>query len=115
MIDPVALRALTDFSPDERSLLLFFETAAVDHGGALNTAHMNDADYEIAKQWVSGGFIEFGRIAARSLEIFKHSGRTHYVVLSPEAVLLAQEERRARIERLAKKRSWKKAGERDDP
>ena len=114
MTDPVALRALTDFSPDERSLLLFFETAAVDHGGALNTAHMNDADREIAQRWRKEGFIEFGRIAARSLAIFTQSARTHYVVLSPEAVLFAQEERRARIERLAKKRAWRKAGERDD-
>lgn len=107
--EALAKKALAELTKEERSLLLFFETNAVDHGGALNTQHMNEADLCIAARWVIEGFIRFGRIAARSLPL--GGGRTHYVELSPEAVMLAQEERRARIERLRKGRNWSKARE----
>lgn len=104
------MTVLTDLSKDERSLLLFFETNAVDQGGAIDMRHMNAGDRAIAARWVIEGFIEFGRIAARSLPIGS-GGRTHYVVLGSEALALAQEERRARIKRLDKSRTWQKAGE----
>jgi hypothetical protein len=112
--ESLARLSLADLTKEERSLLLFFEANAVDHGGALNTQHMNDADRAIAARWHEEKFIEFGRIAMASLQAtVAASGhrRTHYVVLGPEALALAQEERRARIERMAKDRTWRKARE----
>lgn len=106
-----AEEVLDGMTKEERSLLLFFETAAVDHGGPLATKHMNADDRAIATRWHKQGFIEFGRIAASSLAIFHSSDRTHYVVLSPWALALAQAERRARIVRLAARRAWRKASE----
>ena len=106
-----ATMKLADLTKDERSLLLFFETAAVDHAGAVSMEHMNADDSAITARWKTDGFVEFGRISAHSLTRFPGSRHTHYVVLSPEALALAQEERRTRIERLAKNRTWRKAGE----
>ena len=40
-------------SKDEKSLLLFLETRAVDYGGRVNVQHMNLEDMEIAKRWNS--------------------------------------------------------------
>lgn len=107
---------LGQLSKDERSLLLFFETAAVDHAGALDMQHMNDDDRAIAARWNEEGFIQYGRIAMASLRAattYRGQSRTHWVELSPEALALAQEERRARITRLAKTRTWKKTRERE--
>ena len=47
----------------EVSLLLFLETRAVDHGGRVDTRHMNKEDMDIAKAWNESGFLRFGRIA----------------------------------------------------
>ena len=35
---------------DEKSLLLYFETQAVDYGGLIESARMNDADFAKAKE-----------------------------------------------------------------
>ena len=41
---------LTDMTKDERSLLLFFETAATDYGGLVDPRHMNAEDWKIARK-----------------------------------------------------------------
>ena len=52
---------------EERSLLLFLETCAVDGQGRVKTAHMNEHDMRIAKEWTKDGYIEFGRIAHKDV------------------------------------------------
>lgn len=85
---------------DERNLLLYFETQAVDYGGTLESVRMNADDFAIAKRWNEAGFVQFGRIALS--DITKHNGiaRDHWCVLSEEAWKLAHAERLARCERV---------------
>ena len=97
------MKKLEDMSRDEKSLLLFFESNAVDHRGKLSVEHMNTADRGIAKVWNEDKFIRFGRV--KSAGVFAGGQqpvglRAHYVMLSDEALALAQEERRARIKRM---------------
>lgn len=76
---------------DERSLMLYLETRAVDHGGRVDTRHMNARDMKTAQRWAKtpipglehpGMFpitlIQFGRLKAKNVT---PSG-THYVTLS---------------------------------
>lgn len=77
---------------DERSLLVFLETQAVDHGGKVFSASMNADDIAITKSWIESGFIQFGRIKAN---VITHS-RFHWVILSDEAWRKAGELRKER-------------------
>ncbi len=95
-------KELSQMSKDEKSLILFFETAAVDYGGKLNTAHMNADDMKIAKEWTNEGFVAFSRIASKFLDGVK----THSVVLSDDAWRIAHEERKERFNRLYSKKNW---------
>lgn len=88
---------------DERSFLLYLETQAVDYGGKLQSARMNESDHAIAKKWHGSGFIQFGRIAFDDIKPRGETGeypRTHWVVLSEEAWAEAHAERKARCQRL---------------
>lgn len=95
---------LDGMSKQERSLLLFFETAAVDNKGRLSGLKMNEDDLNLAKKWKNENFIKFGRMKLHDIEKYKSpSVRTHishWVILSENAWLLAHEERRARSERM---------------
>lgn len=96
---------IEDMNKDEKSLLLFFECAAVDYGGLCKGAHMNAEDIAIAKQWNESGFVKFGRIASKDIKSPAAGGRfpnTNWVILSDEAWKLAHEERRARQKRIEK-------------
>lgn len=87
---------------DEKSLLLFLETCAVDQGGRVNTAHMNADDYETAKRWNDEGFVRFGRICRDHC-----SERTsHWCFLLDKAWPLAAELRKQRAGRMWHKRDW---------
>ena len=106
---------LKDLSKDERSLLLFLETQAVDYCGAVDATHMNKEDFDIAKKWKEEGFIKFGRIYSEDLNttiVFKHLG-THWVELSDQAWEFAHQERKARSDRMTKVRKWRKTEEKD--
>ncbi len=96
------MKELKNMSNDERSLLLFLETRAVDYGGRVNTKHMNKEDFSIAKTWDKEKFISFCRIVLRDV----NKDGTHGVKLSEEAWNLAHKERRARFERLWARRNW---------
>ena len=98
------MRNLETMTKDERSLLLFFETCAVDYGGKIDARHMNDEDFNIAKQWNTEGFIEFGRIRFHDIV----GKQTHWVTLSIDAWVLAHTERKARAERLIAKQTFEK-------
>ena len=96
------MKTLEKMSRDEKSLLLFLETRAVDYGGRVNLAHMNKEDIDISKKWNKEGFIGFGRIVHRH----HNSDGTNWCQLSDEAWKLAHEERNNRANRLWENRSW---------
>ena len=89
---------LETMDKDERSLLLFLESCAVEHGGRVDIRHMNPQDLQIICQWVDEKLIEWGRIKSKDIKLHF----THWVILSDKAWKLAHKERRARCERLMK-------------
>lgn len=92
-----------ELTKTEKSLLLYFESQAVDYGGTLESVRMNAGDYEIAKRWRDTGFVQFGRIAADDIKRNAGVARDHWCVLSDEAWAIAHAERRARCERVMSK------------
>jgi len=96
------MKSLNKMTKNERSLLLYLETRAVDYGGIVDTRHMNQDDMEIAKEWNKKGFMGFGRIV---MKYHSHEG-THWCKFSDEAWKLAHQERKNRNERLWLKRDW---------
>jgi hypothetical protein len=98
---------LESMTKNERSLLLFFETCAVDQGGKVAFAHMNQQDYDKAKEWNELGFIRFGRIAFHDVI----NGKAYWCELSDKAWELAHQERKARYDRMSAKREWKRTEE----
>lgn len=101
---------LDELTNEEKSLLLFFETAEVDQRGLLNTKFMNTADMAIAKHWNETGFVGFGRISMADIQRLSNKF-THWCELSDEAITLALEERKARLFRQRTRRNWTKIGE----
>jgi hypothetical protein len=100
------MKSLENMSRDERSLLLFLETCAVDNGGKVDTRHMNSEDLELAKTWGEEGFIEFGRIKMHDIKYNK----THWVILSDDAWELTHKERRNRCKRIMENEPLKQIG-----
>lgn len=90
------MRTLETMNADERNLLLYFETRAVDYGGKIDTIHMNKEDMDIAKKWNDEEFVKFGRIKFCSIKL---TG-SYWCELSEEAWKLAHTERRARCARI---------------
>jgi hypothetical protein len=101
------VKTLSDMGKDERSLLLYFEARAVDYGGRYNPAQMNEIDNAFAAEWQRVGLIKFGRIIADD----HNRDGSMWVRVSPEAMALAQEERRERAARLWKKRVYQTTAE----
>jgi hypothetical protein len=102
-------RELTD---DERSLLLFLETQAVDYCGKVGMVHVNADDLEIMTRWRKDGFVQTGRIrSADHLPSDESRGAHCWVRLSDEAWRMAHEERRARADRVWARRTWKTTAE----
>lgn len=93
---------LADMTRDERSLLLYIETCAVDQGGRVDPRKINDVDRKILKRWEKECLIAYGRIVAKDCS----PSATHWVRLSGEAWLLAYEERRARAKRMWEDRNF---------
>lgn len=89
-----------NLSKNEMSLLLYFETQAVDYGGTLESVRMNADDFAIAKRWSESGFVRFGRIAFHDIKRHNGIARDHWCVLSEEAWVAAHAERRARNARV---------------
>ena len=96
------MKSLDTMTRDERNLLLFFETQAVDHGGLVDLKQrrgqvgiMNKEDFDIAKKWNEEGFVKFGRIKFHSI-----IEATHWCELSDEAWGIAHAERKARCTRI---------------
>ena len=96
-----------DLNREEKSLLIFLESGAVEYGGRVDSRCMNKEDLGIAKKWSENGFINFGRIYSKDISAHK----THWVVLSSTAWTLAHKERIERCRRIFGKRDWKKTTE----
>lgn len=107
------MKTLSEMTKDERSQLLFLETCAVDHGGLVDSRHMNTSDFSLTEQWSKDGFISFGRITFSDMEKYsKHSYKaSHWVSFSDEAWNLAHQERKNRSKRMFENRSWTKTDE----
>ena len=97
----------SDMSKDERSLLLYLETCAVDHAGLVDIRHMNSDDIELANKWSDSGFIKFGRVAFHDI----NKGYSHWCQLSVDAWSLVNAERFARAARTFSKRTWRTTDE----
>ena len=102
------MKSLDTMTSDERNLLLYLETRAVDYGGLVDTNHMNKEDMDIAKKWNEEGFLKFGRIRFRSITTVG----THWCELSDEAWNLAHTERKARCLRIMSKQTIDKTYDR---
>ena len=97
---------------NDKNLLLYLETCAVDYGGKVNLVHMNKEDRDIAKKWNDEKFISFGRIVFADCVITERlKAITHWVELSESAWKAAHDERRARATRLWAKRTWSKTSD----
>jgi len=102
------MRTLDTMTSDERNLLLFFETQAVDYGGLIDLKQrMNKEDMEIAKKWNDEGFVKFGRIKFHSIAI-----SSHWCELSEDAWNIAHAERKARCLRIMSKQTINKTCDR---
>ncbi|MBA7599689.1 hypothetical protein ES703_06726 [subsurface metagenome] len=89
------MKSLDTMTSDEKRLLLYLETCAVDHGGKVDINHMNKEDLDIALKWNEEKFVKFGRIKFHSIKI-----RWHWCELSEEAWNIAHAERKARCKRI---------------
>lgn len=87
---------LSLMSDTDRSLLLFLETCAVDDAGKIDSSKMNCEDFDLARRWNNGGFIQFGRIAYHDSN---RTQKTHWVILSDDAWERAHTERQSRANR----------------
>ncbi len=94
----------------EQSLLVFFETCAVDAIGKIRTKHMNEKDFEIAHKWNETGFIKFGRIVHKDIQ----NDFTHWCELSNDAWECAMQVRKARAERGLQGRVYMRTEEKDE-
>lgn len=92
---------------NEKSLLLYLETCAVDHAGRVNPLRMNEEDMEIIKKWTKEGIINFGRICSEDI----NSQGSLWVTLPEETFNLAHMERKARSVHMWEKRYYKTTSE----
>ncbi len=111
------MKSLETMTSDERNLLLYFETCAVDYGGKVDNRHMNKEDMYIAEEWDKEGFVKFGRIKFRSIirnisPLKRSRKNTHWCELSDEAWNIAHAERRARCKRIMSRQTIDKTCDR---
>lgn len=85
---------MRELTKDEASLLLYFETVAVDNSGMVDGRRINAPEIETANKWDEEGFLFFGRLLAKDLIAARPN--THYVVLTDEAWNTAARYRRER-------------------
>ena len=101
---------ITTMSRDEKSLLLYFETCAVDLGGRVNTEKMNDEDMAITKRWTASRYIRFGRIIMKD----HNSQGGNWVLLSDAALEDAHQLRLERMRRMEKNRQYTRTEEKNN-
>lgn len=104
---------LSGMSRNDKSLLLYLETCAVDYGGLVEARRMNAEDVVTMEQWNESGFVVSGRVSSADLRLWENHNRrpTQWCELSGQAWQAAHTERRARCQRLMEKRDWTKTAE----
>lgn len=88
-----------ELTPDEVSVLLYFEVCLVDRKGAFSTQQMNEEDFAISKRWREEGFIYFGRVPYRTLIGSSSGCDTHWVQFTDASWIAAHRVRRIRAEK----------------
>ena len=88
-----------ELTPDEVSVLLYFEVCLVDRKGTFSTQQMNEEDFAVAKRWREEGFIDFGRVPYRKLIGSSPERGTHWVQFTDAAWIAVHRERRTRAEK----------------
>jgi hypothetical protein len=96
------MKSVSEFTPIERSQLLYLECRAVDDGGYVDTARMNEDDFAVSNEWHTQGYIIFRRL---KMEHHRES-RTHFVRLSAQAFTDAAVLRRERAARRYDRVTW---------
>lgn len=86
---------LENISRDQRSILMYAETCAVDYGGLLEGSKMNAADLAALSTLIDGGILTFGRIPGRLVGTFRRP-ITHWCELTEAGWALSHQLRRAR-------------------
>ena len=84
---------------DEKSLLLYLETCAVDFGGLVDPRHMNAEDFEATRAWNESGYLQFGRVFFKEIK----GDRGYWVVFGETAWKDVAKFRRERSDRMRKK------------
>lgn len=104
---------LSGMSRNDKSLLLYLETCAVDYGGLVEARRMNAEDLATMERWNESGFVVSGRVSSDDLRRWENHTRrpTRWCELSEQAWQAAHAERRARYRRLMEKRDWTKTAE----
>ena len=95
---------------DEKSLLLYLETCAVDQSGRVDMRKMNETDVSIVTRWNKSGYVKFGRIKSHDI-VSIISEKTHWCELSDHAFTDAHAERKARAHRLLENRDYERTSE----
>lgn len=95
-------KTINDLTRDEKNLLLYIETRAVDHTCKLLSPHLNDDDIKILEQWNKLGFVTYNRIAYEYVE----RGLSTCAILTDEAFTLAHALRVDRAKRMYKERNY---------
>jgi hypothetical protein len=80
---------------DQRNVLLYVESCAVDYGGLLDNQYMNTADHDALKELAELGILTYGRIPGKLLGTFARSV-TLWCDLTEAGWTLAHQLRRAR-------------------
>lgn len=76
-------------SMNERSILLYLESRAVDAGGLCKAVHMNQDDFSDIEKLKAAGLVEFFRIPAALLGQGSDKAWTHWTRLSDAGFELA--------------------------
>jgi hypothetical protein len=104
------MKTIDQLTKTEKSLLLFMECAAVDHGGIYQPERTNTEDREIMDRWKAEGFIDHGRLASEHLK----PGRTVWCSLSVDAMEMAHSLRKELAARMWENRTWISTAEKRD-
>lgn len=67
---------LSEMTPDERSLLIYFETRMVDGLGYVESVRMNAGDFAIAKRWPEPRRLEPIRVCSQGSWVQRLGGKS---------------------------------------
>jgi|GEM_PF-1339782 len=97
------------------SLLLYLETCLVDQYGRIEVRRINEEEITIIKQWITEGFVEFGRLRMKAIQKLRGNPNgkiySHWVRFSDAAWRIAHKLRRQRSDRMIGKNNAELLGE----